>query len=175
MSKLTRAVLGVAVALAGSAGSLAPAQAAILGPEAAACAPGANQPALLVSIDGFKARTGDLRVQLYGANPDDFLAKGKKMKRIEMPVTANGAMEVCVALPAPGNYAVAVRHDVDGSGKSNWNDGGGFSRNPKLSLLSLKPDYDKVMIHHETGVRRVSVIMQYRQGLSIGPISMASR
>lgn len=175
MSKLTRGVMGVAVVLAGVAGAGAPVNAAILGPEAAACAPGANHPALLVSIDGFKARTGDLRVQLYGANPDDFLAKGKKMKRIEIPVSASGPMDVCVALPAPGNYAIAVRHDVDGSGKSNWNDGGGFSRNPRLSLLSLKPDYDKVVIHTENSVKRVPVTMQYRQGFSIGPIAMASR
>ncbi|RVT93337.1 DUF2141 domain-containing protein [Sphingomonas crocodyli] len=175
MSKLTRGLLGAAIALAGSAGAGLPAHAAILGPEAAACAPGAKTPALLVSIDGFKARTGNLRVQLYGPNPDDFLAKGKKMKRIEMPVSANGAMDVCVALPATGDYAIAVRHDVDGSGKSNWDDGGGFSRNPKLSLLSLKPDYDKVVIHTENGVKRVPVTMQYRKGLSIGPIAMASR
>ncbi|TZG29329.1 DUF2141 domain-containing protein [Sphingomonas montanisoli] len=175
MSKLARGVMGAVIAVAGAIGVGLPAHAAILGPEAAACAPGANRPALLVSIDGFKARTGDLRVQLYGANPEDFLAKGKKMKRIELPVTPSGVMEVCVALPAPGDYAIAVRHDVDGSGKSNWNDGGGFSRNPRLSLLSLKPDYDKVVIRTENGVRRVPVTMQYRQGFSIGPVAMASR
>jgi uncharacterized protein (DUF2141 family) len=151
------------------------AQAAVLGPDAEACAPGATAPALLVKVDGFKTRSGQLRVQLYGSNPDEFLAKGKKLRRIEMPVTSQGPMEVCIALPQPGDFAIAVRHDVDGSGKSGWDDGGGFSRNPRLSLLSLKPDFRDVVIHNGGGVRTVDVTMQYRKGLSIGPVSMASR
>ena len=68
--------------------------------------------ALLVGVSGLKSRTGTLRVQLYGANPADFLAKGKKLRRIDVPVTAT-AMDVCIALPQPGRYAVAVRHDAD--------------------------------------------------------------
>lgn len=145
----------------------APAPAAILGPDAAACV--AGEPSILVKVEGFKQRTGALRVQVYGANPDDFLAKGRKLKRIELPVTQGGPMDVCVALPGPGNYAVAVRHDVDGAGKSGWNDGGGFSRNPPLSLLDLRPSYDKVVVHVGRATLTERVILNYRQGLSIGP------
>jgi uncharacterized protein (DUF2141 family) len=170
MSKLTTATFAAAALLAG-AGIAAPVAAAPLGPDAAACAAGAGQPALLVRVEGFKARTGALRVQLYGPNPQDFLAKGRKMRRIDLGVSRAGPMEVCVALPAPGRYAVAVRHDIDGSGKSGWNDGGGFSRNPHLSLFSLKPRYEDVAISAGSGVKPVEVMLNYRNGLSIGPVS----
>lgn len=152
------------------------AQAAVLGPDAAACAPGASGAAVLVKVDGFKARTGDLRVQIYGSNPDDFLAKGRRVKRIDLPVTPRAeSMEVCVALPQPGNYAVAVRHDVEGDGKSGRGDGGGFSRNPGLSLFSLKPKYDDVVISVGSEPRRVNVVLNYVQGLSIKPVKSAAR
>src|SRR3954468_7389300 len=111
------AALLTAFAAAGAA-------AASLGPDAAACSSG--RPSLLVSVNGFKARSGLLRVQLYGDNPDTFLAKGAKLKRIELRVPG-GPMNVWVAVPHPGVYAVAVRHDVNGDkGHADWSDGGGF-------------------------------------------------
>ena len=148
-----------------------PAQAqAALGPDAAACTPGAKKPAVLVSVNGFKNRVGRVRVQLYGNNPSDFLAKGKKLRRIDLPVTGSGAMNVCVAVPKAGTYAIAVRHDADGNGKSNWNDGGGFSNNPKLSLLDLKPSLRETAVSVGNGVKPVSVVLNYRRGLKIAPV-----
>jgi uncharacterized protein (DUF2141 family) len=144
--------------------------AAALGPDAAACSAGANRPAVLVSVNGFKNRVGKLRIQLYGGNPADFLERGKKMKRIDLPVTRSGAMNVCVAVPRTGTYAIAVRHDADNNGKTNWNDGGGFSNNPKLSLLKLKPSARAVSVSVGSGVRTVPVVLNYRSGLSIGPV-----
>lgn len=157
---------GALVALLGL--GTAPAGAAVLGADAAACARGAS--AVLVRVDGFKQRSGTLRVQVYGSNPADFLAKGKKLRRIDVPVTRAGRMDVCVALPGPGQYAVAVRHDLDGNGKSGWSDGGGFSRNPDISLVSLKPKYRDVAISVGSGPKPVDVTLNYRQGLSIGPV-----
>ncbi|HEX8378935.1 MAG TPA: DUF2141 domain-containing protein [Allosphingosinicella sp.] len=167
---MSRLFLSAAAACAAAlTGTAAPAQAA-LGPDAAACSPGANRPAVLVSINGFKNRVGKLRIQLYGGNPADFLERGKKLKRIDLPVTRAGAMNVCVAVPAAGTYAIAVRHDADNNGKSNWNDGGGFSNNPKLSLLKLKPSHRATAVTVGRGVRTVPVVLNYRSGLSIGPV-----
>jgi uncharacterized protein (DUF2141 family) len=143
---------------------------AALGPDAASCREGASEPAVLVNVTGFKVRAGKLRVQLYGSNPADFLAKGKKMRRIDLPVTGAGPMRVCVAVPKSGRYAIAVRHDIKGDG-SDLGDGGGFSRNPKLSLLKLKPSYDKVAIPVDKGVTAINVVLNYKQGLSIGPVN----
>jgi uncharacterized protein (DUF2141 family) len=160
------------IPIAVAAMALAPAASAqaALGPDAAACASGSNRPAVLVSVNGFKNRAGRVRVQLYGSNPADFLARGKKLRRIDLPVTGAGAMNVCVAVPSPGKYAVAVRHDADGNGKSGWNDGGGFSNNPKISLLDLKPSHREVAISVGRGIKPVNVVLNYRRGLSIGPV-----
>ncbi|HEX8449020.1 MAG TPA: DUF2141 domain-containing protein [Allosphingosinicella sp.] len=166
---MSRLFLSTAVCAAALTASAAPAQAA-LGPDAAACSPGANRPALLVSVNGFKNRVGKLRIQLYGGNPADFLERGKKMKRIDLPVTRAGAMNVCVAVPSAGTYAIAVRHDADANGKSGWNDGGGFSNNPKLSLLKLKPSHRATAVRVGPGVKTVPVVLNYRSGLSIAPI-----
>lgn len=159
--------LVLAIAALASLAAPATAAAAPLGPDAPRCRAGDN--ALLVSVSGLKSRAGTLRVQLYGANPADFLAKGKKLRRVEVPVTAQ-AMDVCVAVPQPGRYAVAVRHDADQNRKSGWNDGGGFSRNPRISLTNLEPKHRQVAINVGPGVHRIPVVMQYRRGLSIGPI-----
>jgi len=171
MLKLMGVVLGLSLALIAPGG---PAQAAAIGPDAALCRPGNDAAAVLVRVIGFKARTGSLRVQVYGDDPADFLAKGRKLKRIDVPVTGAGPMDVCVGLPRPGNYAIAVRHDVDGSGKSGWNDGGGFSRNPHISITSLKPRFQDVVIGVGQAPKAIDVVLNYRQGLSIKPLAMGS-
>ncbi|BBE35840.1 hypothetical protein SmB9_34980 [Sphingosinicella microcystinivorans] len=142
----------------------------IIGPEASACAPGARGPAALVRVYGFKDRGGNLRVQLYSDNPDEFLEKGKKLKRIELPMTGSGDMNVCMALPRHGEFSMAVLHDRDTNGKlSISKDGVGFSGNPKLGLS--KPDYEDAMFVARDGVTVVDVILNYRQGLlSVKPL-----
>ena len=145
------------------------ADAAALGPDAAACNAG-NRSALLVNVSGFKNRAGRVRVQLYGSNPSDFLDKGKKLRRIDVPVTAAGPMSICVAVPAPGTYAVAVRHDADGNNKSGWNDGGGFSNNPRITLLSLKPSHRQAAVTVGRATTALNVVLNYRSGLKIAPL-----
>ena len=110
-----------------------------------------------------------MRVQIYDAS--NFLVKGQRVARVDLPVTSS-VMPVCVALPRPGSYAVAVRHDVNGNNKSgDWSDGGGFSRNPKISFFHLKPSFGEVAVPVGNGPRGVSVVLNYRQGLSIGPVA----
>jgi uncharacterized protein (DUF2141 family) len=165
MSKLM-----LAAALA-TLGVVAPASAAeaALGPDAASCRAGSGEPALLVNVSGFKSRTGRVRVQIYDAS--NFLVKGKRVRRIDLPVTSS-AMPICVSLPGAKSYAVAVRHDTDGDNdKGDWSDGGGFSRNPKISLLKLKPSFSQVAVPVGNGVKSVNVVLNYRQGLSIGPVA----
>jgi hypothetical protein len=145
--------------------------AAILGSDAPACVAGASGSAVLVRVTGFKARTGALRVQLYGDNPGDFLAPGKKLRRVELPVTPAGPMAVCVQAPGDGNYAIAIRHYVEGPPRSgfNWNDGAGFSRNPHISLFHLRPELRDV-VFRISGHAAIDVVLNYRRGLSVGPI-----
>jgi uncharacterized protein (DUF2141 family) len=158
---------GISVAALAGLGAV-PASAA-LGPDAASCRTGSDTAAVLVNVHGLKSRSGRVRVQIY--NSANFLVKGKRVRRIDVPVTAT-SMPICVALPGAGTYAVAVRHDVNGNNESgDWSDGGGFSRNPKLSLLRLKPSFDQVSVTVGAGVRPVNVVLNYRNGLSIGPVA----
>lgn len=149
-----------------------PATAQAIGPQAAHCDRG--EAAVLIHVEGMKARTGILRVQLYEANPRTFLEKGKYVERIEFPVPRSGPLNVCVAVPKPGNYALYVRHDLNGSGKSDKSDGGGFSGNPKLSLMDLafkrKPDLAKAQFSVGSSTREIRVILNYVQGLSFKPL-----
>ena len=159
------AFLMAAPVLALAAGA-APAEAAY-GPEAA-CRAGSGKPAFLVNISGFKAARGRVRVQIY--NSANFLVKGQRVTRIDLPVVA-GSMPICVPLPGPGTYAVAVRHDVDGdNARGDWSDGGGFSRNPKISLMHLKPSFRDVAVPIGNAPKAVNVVMNYRSGLTIGPV-----
>jgi uncharacterized protein (DUF2141 family) len=170
MFKLLFPISAAALALAATfVTGAAPAEAA-LGPDAARCRSGSGEPAVLVNVSGFKNRVGAVRVQLYDS-PQDFMVRGKRLRRIDVPLTRNGPMEVCVGVPRPGTYAVVVRHDADGNRKTGWNDGAGYSNNPRLSLVNLKPAFRKVAVQVGNGVRPVDIVLNYRHGLSIRPIA----
>ena len=164
----TKAALA-SLALSGAAFAFAAPASAQLGPDAAACRSGGQ--AVLVTVDGFRQRTGNVRVAIYGSDPSRFLARGQTLRKINVPVTGAGPMRICVALPGPGRYAVAVRHDVNGNNHSDWSDGGGFSRNPRISLTNLRPNYNNVAINVGRGVTPVNVVLNYRFGLAIRPVA----
>ncbi len=164
MFSLTAKAAGVAALVVAAQAS--PALAA-LGPDAAACR--GSGPALLVNVNGFRARTGNVRVNVYGSEPARFLARGQYIRQINVRATRSGPMPICVSLPGAGRYAVAVRHDVDGDG-NDWGDGGGFSRNPRLSLTNLRPSYNNVAFNVSQSVQPVNVVLNYRFGLSIRPV-----
>lgn len=124
---------------------------------------------LIVAIHGLRASTGGVRVQLY--DQAGFLEKGRWLGRVEAPASGKRAVEVCIPVPRPGTYGIAVRHDANANGKSDGGDGGAFSRDPTLSILRLKPSFAQVAVPLNAGVSRVSVTMNYRHGLSIGPDS----
>ncbi|USI73196.1 DUF2141 domain-containing protein [Sphingomonas morindae] len=177
MSKVRLAALLLAAGLAGT-GLAQGAAARPAGPDAARCESG-HGPALLVRVTGFKVRTGTIRVQSYGGDPEHWFDKGSYLKRIELPVPAAGALDVCVPVPAPGEYAVSVRHDVNGSGKSDRGDGGGMSGNPELSLFDLMlkrhPDPAQVAVSVRDGVRTVPITLAYLSGTRFRPITPQER
>jgi uncharacterized protein (DUF2141 family) len=169
MFKLLFPISAAALALAATFVTPLGAAQAALGPDAARCRSGSREPALLVAVNGFKNRAGALRVQVY-SSPEDFMVRGKRMRRVDVPLTRNGPMEVCVAVPRPGIYAVVIRHDADGNRKTGWNDGAGFSNNPHLSLFNLKPPYRRVAVNVGNGVKPIAIVLNYRQGLAIRPL-----
>ncbi len=130
----------------------------------------AGEPSLTVTVKGFKNNVGMVRAQIYGPDASDFLEKGEWSMRIEERRTASPTMTFCFPVEKPGRYAVAVRHDANDNGKSDWNDGGGFTRNPNISLFDLKPKFSEAALGVGDGPVKAAVVMQYRKGLSIKPL-----
>jgi uncharacterized protein (DUF2141 family) len=128
------------------------------------CAASAKGPAVLIDVRGFAAATGTVRVQSYPATRAAWLAKGEWLSRIDVPVRAsNGAMRVCMPVPEPGKYGIAVRHDRDGNGKTDFSrDGGGFSNNPSVSIFNLgKPGVEKAAFYAGPGVTKITINLKY--------------
>ena len=125
------------------------------------CAVGKG-PAVLVIVQGVKEARGILRVQSYSATPGSWLAKGRWLHRIESRAGA-GNMIFCVPVPSEGKYGIAVRHDRNGNGKTDFTqDGGGFSNNPGVSILNLgKPSVSKVAFDVGPGVTRITINLKY--------------
>ncbi len=125
----------------------------------AVCAKGAAGPALLLTIEDLKDEEGNIRAQIYGSNPEDFLEKGKKLVRIDVPTEGEG-QQICVPLPSVGRYSLVVLHDRNANGKADFfSEGFGFSNNPKLSLAP--PDAEEVMFDAKPGITGMTISLTY--------------
>lgn len=127
------------------------------------CAAGKG-PAVRVAITGLKSGEGNLFVRAYPANSRDWLESKRYIMRVDArPV--RGSTTVCVPLPARGDYAIAVHHDVNGNRKSDLSDGAGMSNNPGirkvLGLIPRPPSVDKVRFGAGDGITRMTISMQY--------------
>jgi len=127
-----------------------------------------GQPSVLVHVAGFKQPQGLVKVSLYGGDSSRWLAKGGRIGKLKVPVTGH-SMDICMPVPAPGRYAVAVHHDLNLNGERDRQDGGGYSRNPKVSLLNPKPTFGKAAFTVGEGPARIGVTLLYVKGLSVGP------
>lgn len=183
---MTRPAHAAVAAIAATALAILPAASAtaaiVVPPKAergkagAPCRPGEAGPAIRVLVTGLKDRQGMLRLELYPANDEDFLAPdkvliaaGKPFKRVEQQVPAIDAVTMCIRAPASGRYALSVLHDRDGDGKFGFlRDGVGFTNNPPLGRR--KPDAAVVAIAVGPGVMQTRIVMNYRRGLGFGPL-----
>ncbi len=138
-------------------------------PDDPTCARGGS-PAVLVRVSGLKNGAGTVRVQAYGPGAANHLKKGGWAGRVDVPLGGRRSLDVCLPLPAAGQYSVAVRHDSNANNKSDWNDGAGFSRNPKLSLFGGRPSFGQTAVAVKAGPTRINVVLNYRQGMRVGPV-----
>jgi uncharacterized protein (DUF2141 family) len=133
-------------------------------------------PAVSVNVIGLKDRKGKLILELYPENDADFLqsdkvliAAGKTFRRVPMTIPGAGPVSICIRAPGPGRYTLALLHDRDNNGKFGLSgDGVGFANNPKLGFR--KPKATAVALALGPGVRPISIVMNYRQGIGVGPI-----
>ncbi len=126
----------------------------------AACNSGG--PAIKVTVNGIRSGGGTMRVQSYFGTKSDWLEKGKWLTRTETAARA-GTMTFCVPISAPGTYAIAVRHDVNGNGRTDLRqDGGGMSNNPSINLFNLgRPSHTRTAFAAGNGITPITINMRY--------------
>ena len=106
-----------------------------------------------------------------GTTAGRYLQRKGTVSKQTVPVRSSGPFDVCLAVPRPGRYAVAIHHDLNANGDKDINDGAGYSNNPRLSLTNLKPAFSRTAVQVGASPRRVSVVLQYRKGLSVRPVN----
>lgn len=146
-----------------------------LGPDAAACQPGAG-PAIEATITGLKDRKGDVRLELYPAVAEDFLkgdreliAQDKVFRRVAVVPTA-ASLVLCVRVPRPGRYAVVMIHSRDGRARFDYKiDGAGTPSNHRIGFG--KPKLGEAVVTVGAGVTAVPIRAQYLGLFGFAPSS----
>lgn len=105
--------------------------------------------------------SGNLRVHVYSDQESEFLEDGYGFKTDVKTKDDHNA--ICVKMPGPGSYAVALMHDRNANGKADiFKEGFGFSNNPALGLS--KPDHKEVLIKVPAGKTAMTVKLNYLFG-----------
>lgn len=142
-----------------------------LGKAEGQCRSSERGPSFLVSVVGLKDRAGKLKLEVYPANDEDFLADdnilisaGKTFRRVEVTVPKSGPANLCIRVPSAGRYAVSLLHDRNSNRKFDWSkDGIGFAGNPKVGRS--QPNAAQSSARAGSGPTRISITMNYFRGL----------
>ncbi len=109
-----------------------------------ACEGAASDVQLHIVVEGVRSNAGLMTATLYGDDPAHFLKAKGSLKVWRVPAVAPSTT-MCIWLPSPGPYEVAVYHDANSNLKWDHSalgsiEGFGFSRNPTIffSAPSLK-------------------------------------
>lgn len=154
--------------LAGSAPRLLPLILAASASAAAAQAQCTGTPSpirLFVNVDKVRSSQGLIAVTLYTDDRRKFLAKRGSLYVGRVPARA-GRTRVCIHVPRPGTYALAVYHDADSdrgfdrTGLGLPDEGFGFSNNPP-TFLGL-PNFNKVRIQVPRTNLSTTIRLHYR-------------
>ena len=147
-----------------------------LGKAEARCSADERGPAFLVDVLGLKDRKGRLKLEVYPANDEDFLAYDnllvsaeKTFRRVEQPVPQAGPVQLCIRVPSAGTYAVTLLHDRNENRKFGWRvDGIGFSGDPRLGWS--KPKAVQAVTIAGSATTRVPIVLNYVRGLKLRPL-----
>jgi uncharacterized protein (DUF2141 family) len=107
-TSIRRLAAALALTLA-SLGSQARAQ-----PQECEGAPSATR--LIISVDGVRSAHGLIVASLYGPDKRRFLADHQELVSWKAPAQM-GSTTLCIYLPQPGPYEIAVFHDANSNGR----------------------------------------------------------
>ncbi|MGZ8999349.1 MAG: DUF2141 domain-containing protein [Allosphingosinicella sp.] len=129
------------------------------------CTGPASPTRLLVRVEGVRSSRGLVAVSLYPDERRRFLAKRGALYVGRVPAV-QGATDVCIHVPRPGIYAVAVYHDADADRKFDRtalglpDEGFGFSNNPR-TFLGM-PNFSSVRTPVRPSGTRTTIRLTYR-------------
>ena len=153
------------IALFLSAASVMAAAAALQSSPAPDCTGPASATRLLVGVENVRSNSGLIAVSLYADERRRFLAKRGALYVGRVPAR-RGRTEVCIHVPRPGIYALAVYHDADADRSFDRtslglpSEGFGFSNNPP-TFLGM-PNFTGVRLSVPRSGTRTMVRLKYR-------------
>jgi len=112
-------------------------------PQSPACTGPASRTRLHVTVENVRSSQGLIAVTLYPDNPDRFLVSKGSLFVGRVPARTP-VTRICLNVPGPGTYAVAVYHDADANRKLTRKslglpaEGYGFANNPS-TVFGLPP------------------------------------
>lgn len=142
----------------------------ILGKDREACVEG--EPSIRVTATGLRDRTGRIKLELFPATAEDFLKddtllkrERKLFRRVWARTPKEGAVSMCIRVPARGRYAILFTHDRDGRNKFDFfQDGAGFPSNRRIGRSW--PMLSDGEVNVGGGETLVSVRVQYLRGVA---------
>lgn len=115
---------------------------------------------LYVTVEKIRSDKGEMTLTVYGSDVSRYLKKNGSLYvarfKIKKPVS-----KLCLNLPGPGEYSVAVYHDANANGKFDRSKLGlpieafGFTRNP--FLMFGPPDFDDTSISVQSSGENVRI------------------
>jgi uncharacterized protein (DUF2141 family) len=120
-----------------------------------------------VVVEGLRSTRGDVVVEIYPDDEKRFLVPKTQVNSIHLKIESN-PQSVCLPVPKPGGYGVAVFHDENSDRQFNRNilgiptEGFGLSNNPPVHLSS--PSFESVRFEAGEGETTVHVHMHYVLG-----------
>lgn len=119
---------------------------------------------LVVTVTDVRNTKGNMALTLYPPDKDRWLSHHGQLFIVRVPATTPQT-QICVALPAVGDYALSVYHDEndDHDFNTNWlglpSEPYGISRNP--SMFFGPPSLDNALFHADKGETKLSIDLDH--------------
>ena len=119
---------------------------------------------ILLSVDNVRSNHGFVVANVYGDDPQRFLADNGRLSVWRDPAQ-RGTTPICFYVKAPGDYAVVAFHDANANGKLDLNflglptEGYGFSNNVRPIMHA--PPLQGVKFRVAAGDTRLHIRLRY--------------